>query len=213
MQIALTVSILLGTIFVLGFIADPILNLYLDPYDTITSLPTRGITEIHYDEEDGGWPEHFLKGLASLGLLGMVKAFFMMPPWQWWNIRHSGVFGGSNRGRRAGTGRDRLENISWTIVLVGVVTFMIVSGLCNIFVRYKSDRYRLHGDLFVIGVEEPWRKQASELLMFKEKMMILKKSRYHQRRTYLLQKRKAIAPVQIFQGEQEREQYNTASVS
>jgi len=128
MQIALTVLILLGTVFVLGFIADPILNLYLDPYDTITSLPTRGVTEIHYDDEDGGWSEHFLKGLASLGLLGMVKAFFMMPPWQWWNIRHSGVLGGSNRGRRGGTGRDRLENISWTIVLVGVVTFMIVSG-------------------------------------------------------------------------------------
>jgi hypothetical protein len=30
-------------------------------------------------------------------------------------------------GRRGGTGRQRLENISWTVVIIGVITFLYVS--------------------------------------------------------------------------------------
>jgi hypothetical protein len=128
LQIFLTVSIMFATIFIFGFIADPIINLYLDPYDTITSLPTGGLSELHLEDEDGSWTEHFLKGIASLGLLGFVKAFFAMSPWHWWNLRQSGVLGGGGRGRR-GTGRERLENISWSLVIIGVVTFLYVSEI------------------------------------------------------------------------------------
>ncbi|KAH8599147.1 hypothetical protein B0O99DRAFT_683127 [Bisporella sp. PMI_857] len=146
LQIFLTVVILLGTIFILGFIADPIINIYLDPYDTITSIPTKGIPEIHLDDDDdGGWAEHFAKGLASLGLLGMIKAFFVMSPWQWWNIRTSGLLGGTARGRRGGTGRERMENISWTLVLIGVMTFLygtwkFVRGWSRRTLEIASDR-------------------------------------------------------------------------
>jgi hypothetical protein len=72
---------MLTTIFILGFIADPIINLYLDPYDTITSIPSGGFSEFHLEDEEATWAEHFLKGMASLGLLGFVKAFFAMSPW------------------------------------------------------------------------------------------------------------------------------------
>ncbi|TAQ84099.1 hypothetical protein B7494_g7580 [Chlorociboria aeruginascens] len=121
-QVILTVAILFFTIFIFGFVADPIINLYLDPYDTITSLPRGGPRPIQLEDGEFTWTEHFVKGLASLGLLGFVKAFFAMSPWTWWNLRQTGIIGGGGRGR--GTGRDRLENISWTLVIIGVITFL-----------------------------------------------------------------------------------------
>ena len=77
MRLALTAAIFHLAMFVLGFIADPIINLYLDPYDTITSgvSGAKGLSPLdRFDDDDvGGWAWHFVKGLASLGLLGFVK--------------------------------------------------------------------------------------------------------------------------------------------
>lgn len=118
----LTLLVLLFTIFILGFFADPILNLWLDPLGTIADTVADVIDDIEaikpQDEDPGDWLDHFLKGLFSLGLLGFVKAFFAMSPWHWWNVRTS--LGGGRRG----TGRDRIESISWAIVAVGVITFI-----------------------------------------------------------------------------------------
>ncbi|TKA58188.1 hypothetical protein B0A49_06963 [Cryomyces minteri] len=106
--------------FVLGFVADPIINLYIDPYSTLSSVP--GSQYLDADEDSSSWTEHFVKGLASLGLLGFVKFFFTLGPWQWWNLRNTGLVGGN---ARAGTtGRDRLANISWVVVLIGIATFL-----------------------------------------------------------------------------------------
>ncbi|KAI0479237.1 hypothetical protein GGR56DRAFT_665061 [Xylariaceae sp. FL0804] len=127
LALAITISVLLVTIFLLGFIADPLLGLYLDPLGTISdSVASR--SGLRYEdpdpfEEEDGWVEHFLKGVFSLGLLGFVKAFLAMTPWQWWNIRASGIVGGGT-GRRGGTGRDRLANVNLTLVLIGVATFL-----------------------------------------------------------------------------------------
>jgi hypothetical protein len=122
-QIALTLLILFFTVFILGFVADPIINLYLDPVGTLTTNPLTAEPLILYDEdEETTWVEHIIKGLASLGLLGFAKVLFAMSPWQWWNIR--GVVGG--RGRRANTGRGRIEAISWHLVLIGILTFLWV---------------------------------------------------------------------------------------
>ena len=126
LQVFATIAILFTAIFVFGFVADPIINLYLDPYDTITSIPAGGPAPLHFEDDEASWAEHFLKGLASLGLLGFVKVFFAMSPWHWWNLRNSGILGGGGRGR-GNTGRERLENISWSLVLIGVVTFLYVS--------------------------------------------------------------------------------------
>ncbi|KAI1781017.1 hypothetical protein F4818DRAFT_23378 [Hypoxylon cercidicola] len=124
--LGLTVFILLVTIFVLGFIADPILNLWLDPVGTIADSVTTGHIRLDEDidllPDEAGWFEHFLKGLFSLGLLGFVKVFLVMSPWQWWNLRTSGIIGGG--GRRGGTGRERMESISLLLVLIGVFTFL-----------------------------------------------------------------------------------------
>lgn len=123
MQILLTISILWFVMFILGFVADPIINLYIDPYDTITSVAMgeEGIAV----QKAASWPEHFVKGLASLGVLSFLKVVFALSPWQWWNLRNSGLLGGG--GRRAGTtGRDRAASISWIVIVIGIATFLWV---------------------------------------------------------------------------------------
>ncbi|KAI1132217.1 hypothetical protein F5Y10DRAFT_7487 [Nemania abortiva] len=125
-SLIMTLVILFVTIFVLGFFADPILALWLDPVGTITDTIIPGSVypvddNVDSDEADG-WLQHFLKGVFSLGLLGFVKAFLAMSPWQWWNLRTSGIVSGG--ARRAGTGRQRMENINLTLILIGVVTFL-----------------------------------------------------------------------------------------
>ncbi|KAI2642221.1 hypothetical protein GGS21DRAFT_501550 [Xylaria nigripes] len=125
-SLMMTLAILFATVFLLGFVADPILGLWLDPVGTITDSVISGSK---FEDDDftelgdtDGWVEHLLKGVFSLGLLGFVKAFLAMSPWQWWNLRTSGIVSGGTR--RAGTGRQRLENINLTLVLIGVVTFL-----------------------------------------------------------------------------------------
>ncbi|OAX79744.1 hypothetical protein ACJ72_05932 [Emergomyces africanus] len=127
-QLVLTAVILLIAMFLLGFVADPIINLYIDPFDTILSrLYDPDATEkVFFPEEDvpatTTWTEHFFKGLASLGVLSFVKVIFALSPWQWWNLRNSGLVGGGRR--PAATGRDRAASVSWIVLLIGVVTFL-----------------------------------------------------------------------------------------
>ena len=121
-EIVLTSVILLIATFLLGFIADPIIDLYLDPFNTITSMSLGRHAQFSLEPEDASWTEHFLKGLASLGLMGFLKILFTLP---WWHIRQGGALGGVGRGR--GLGRNRLENISWGIAIAGVITFLYVS--------------------------------------------------------------------------------------
>ena len=130
-QVLLTVSILLLTLFLLGFVADPVLNLYLDPYETIrfSEYWRESVIDQPFVDEESSWIEHFIKGLASLGVLSFLKVFVALSPWQWWNLRSSGLLGG---GTRAGaTGRDRVASISWIVVVIGVGTFLWVRLLIH----------------------------------------------------------------------------------
>lgn len=122
-QIALTLTIFFVATFLLGYVADPIINLYVDPYNTLADIPAHG-TEYLYDDDSDSWLEHFLKGMASLGLLGFAKFLLTLSPWQWWNVRSSGMMGGNARGN---TGRDRISQIGWITVMVGIVTVLVVS--------------------------------------------------------------------------------------
>ena len=127
-QIILTISVLFLTMFLLGFVADPIINVYLDPYTTLSSAPlsklSTKIEPILTDDDVSSWTEHFIKGLASLGLLSFIKVLLALSPWQWWNLRSSGIMGGT--GRAGGSGRERLASVSWLVVLIGVGTFLWV---------------------------------------------------------------------------------------
>jgi hypothetical protein len=178
-QIVLTLLILFTTIFILGFVADPIINLYVDPVGTLTTNPFS--TKLDFvipglEEEETTWMEHILKGLASLGLLGFVKVIFAMSPWQWYNLRNTGLLGGGGgRNGRGGTGRDRLESISWWLVTVGVITFLWVSyGGREGLKALLTETSRRCGKLFELGVEMPLPKLANELLMCKEMMMVMR---------------------------------------
>lgn len=119
-QIGLTLLIFLLSIFFLGFVADPIINMYLDPVNTIATAggPTGSLI---YEDEPTTWAEHFAKGLASLGLLGFVKFFFSLSPFQWFNVRTGGLMGRSNVG---GNGRERLQQLSWITIMIGLLTFL-----------------------------------------------------------------------------------------
>ncbi|PGH14758.1 hypothetical protein AJ80_05802 [Polytolypa hystricis UAMH7299] len=125
-QIGLTALILLLAMFLLGFVADPIINLYVDPLETILSSADvweRDTDEPLPDEPTATtWTEHFIKGLASLGVLSFLKVLFALSPWQWWNLRSSGLLGGGRR--PAATGRDRTASISWIVVVIGILTFV-----------------------------------------------------------------------------------------
>ncbi|CAI4217312.1 unnamed protein product [Parascedosporium putredinis] len=123
-QLILTIVIVVLAVFCLGFVADPILDLWLDPVstiaDTVSTVNSDTPVYRHLDEDDG-WIEHFVKGFFSLGVVGFLKVFWTMSPWHWWNLRTSGVL--NSGGRRPGTtGRGRVENISWAVVIIGAIT-------------------------------------------------------------------------------------------
>lgn len=124
-QAGLTLFILLTSIFFLGFLADPILNLWVDPFGTVSDAVTSVVTDIEAIKEPDWeppttWGEHFLKGFFSLGLVGIFKSMIVVSPWHWWNLR--GLMG---TGRRQGTGRARVENISLAFVIVGAFTALM----------------------------------------------------------------------------------------
>ncbi|KAK3899481.1 hypothetical protein C8A05DRAFT_36900 [Staphylotrichum tortipilum] len=145
---ALTLVIMTVTIFLLGFIADPIIGFWVDPFGSIAG----GLTGLEFEEpavgDDGpdGWATHFVKGFLSLGLLGFLKTMFVMSPWNWFNIR----VGGGGR-RRRGTGRDRMEQINWALVVIGVLTFL---GATWKFVNHLMAKALEQASDHVVDVQE-----------------------------------------------------------
>ncbi|PWY90639.1 hypothetical protein BO70DRAFT_358095 [Aspergillus heteromorphus CBS 117.55] len=112
-QLGLTLVVLMFTVFLLGFIADPIINLYLDPLD-----PTLPLDLWDHPPEDprASWTEHFVKGLASLGFLSFIKAVFALSSWQGLTLRGTGFLGGGRN-----TGRNR---VAWLVIIIGVGSFL-----------------------------------------------------------------------------------------
>jgi len=132
----LTLGILLTVVFILGFFADPIINFALDPYGSLLpgfssfSFSSWGSSSNSFYDEyipippkggkhaRSGWIEHFLKGFASLGLVSFLKFMFTSPVQ--FLFRSSGVGGRQ-------TGRDRLNTLTWMMIVIGVATFLWVS--------------------------------------------------------------------------------------
>jgi len=147
-RVALTVVVLIMSLFILGFIADPLFDLWFDPFGTLTDTVANVITDIEalkqpQPHEPTTWSEHFAKGFFSLGLVGIVKSMFAMTPWQWFYYRGGGLMGGG--GRRAGTGRARAENMSWLFILIGAFTFLaaiwrFVNAMSTRLLKNVSDR-------------------------------------------------------------------------
>lgn len=118
----LTVLVMLVIMFLLGFVADPILNLYADPYETIVGHEDVWQTVTVNDPRGSlsGWAQHFTKGMVSMGLLSFLRTM-ILNPFQWWNLRNTGFVASRVSGRSA-TGRDRAINISWIAVAMGILS-------------------------------------------------------------------------------------------
>jgi hypothetical protein len=122
----LTVFLLL--IFILGFFADPILSMWVDPVGTVADTVTGLVNDVEAlkappPREPTGWLEHWLKGFFSFGILGFLKVVLTLSPFHWWNLRSGGAFGSGRR--PAASGRARIENVNVLLVLVGAITFLI----------------------------------------------------------------------------------------
>ncbi|KAK6345425.1 hypothetical protein TWF718_007341 [Orbilia javanica] len=131
---SITTLILLITVYILGFVADPIINLYINPWYAVEggnfSFTINGFTvygpALHNTPRspplprsaDGvGIVEHMARGLSALGLIGFGKVLIFSHHW----IRY--IFGGP--GVRRGDGRDRMGQLSWVIIIWGVINFLI----------------------------------------------------------------------------------------
>ncbi|KAI0996947.1 hypothetical protein K3495_g11238 [Podosphaera aphanis] len=117
-RIGITFTIMSATVFFFGFVADPIINIYTNPIDTIVSLSTDGAAALQADRHVTSWTVHFLKGFASLGVVGISKDVFLA--WQW-IFRGFGV---RTVRRRGHTPQDVLSDIPWTVVIAGAATFL-----------------------------------------------------------------------------------------
>ncbi|KIX05473.1 uncharacterized protein Z518_06345 [Rhinocladiella mackenziei CBS 650.93] len=118
----LTILVMLIVMFVLGFVADPILNLYTDPYETIVGHEDfwREVDVNESKDNLSGWARHFVKGLVSMGVLSFLRTM-ILNPFQWWNLRNTGLVTSRVSGRST-TGRDRAVNISWIVVVMGILS-------------------------------------------------------------------------------------------
>lgn len=108
-----------------------------------SSYSRRDYSYYYEDDEPYTWYEHFMKGFASMGVLGFLKVL-LASPLSYFRI------GGGGRGR---TGRDRVEQVSWIIILIGVGTFLAVCiPLSMLFLKSVLICNRQSTKLYVLGV-------------------------------------------------------------
>lgn len=106
-------------VFVLGFVADPLINLYFDPYETVRHSDYWHKVDLNEVDDESGWTGHFSKGFVTMGLVGFLKAA-LANPWQWWHWRH--MVGAGGRTRTGNTGQERVVNVSWVTIALGLAT-------------------------------------------------------------------------------------------
>ena len=88
-----------------------------------------------------------------------------MSPWEWFNVRWA--VGGGGRARRGGTGRERLENISMTMIMIGVATFLYVSSpVPTGHARLADTAHRQLGKESGPGAAEPLRRLVNVWLTY-----------------------------------------------
>lgn len=114
----LTILFMVLLTFFLGFIADPIINICMDPYDSFMGhesiwdeLEVRPVR----DSRLSAWSQHFAKGFISMGLVGFAKSL-LLNPLQYINLRWSGGMSS----RTTTSGRNRAVNVQWVALVIGL---------------------------------------------------------------------------------------------
>lgn len=142
-HVVITVMVSLLLIFIFGYIADPIINLYVDPYSATSASRLWSPIKVSDIGEDSSWLQHFYKGLASLGVLSFARVILMANPWHWYNLRSSGLAHGTTR--PGATGQERVASISWVVLVVGVMTFLYtVFKAMNSLTRWFLEKAASH---------------------------------------------------------------------
>lgn len=124
----LTVVVMVVALFLLGFVADPIISLWVDPLGTVTDAITDVFTDLDglrpsARSEAFSFSAHFSKGFLTLGVVGALKTLLSSPIyWVRWGL---GGFGGGGRRRRGR--RGAADDINWYYIAVGLMTFVAVS--------------------------------------------------------------------------------------
>lgn len=115
----LTLLVLVLTVFLLGFVAEPILS-FIDPGTFLASFSDdfEDLEDWIPENQPDTWSWHFSRGFFALGVIGVFKSFMALRPWHAWNVR----IGGGGRRRRGGG----FEDISWVMVILGVAMFLRV---------------------------------------------------------------------------------------
>lgn len=148
-KLLLTLVVFTIAVFLLGYVADPIFDLWLDPIGTVgdTISNVVGSDGDPMFEPTSTWSEHFLKGFFSLGVVGVIKSTLLMSPVHWITYRIGGR-------RRRGTGRDRVENMSLILVLIG--TWAALRSIWSIVGRL-SERFLqdIHDKVLDVDEDEP----------------------------------------------------------
>ena len=140
---AITATVAFVLVFIFGYIADPIINLYIDPYSATSTSRLWTPIKVSDVGEESSWLQHFYKGLASLGVLSFAREIFMANPWRWYNLRNSGLAHGTTR--PGATGQERVANISWVVLVIGVMTFLYtVFKAMNSLTRWFLEKAAFH---------------------------------------------------------------------
>jgi len=129
-------------------VGDRLIDLYADPWASTSSFwgipgfffgsgysygygygfQSQDYRKPLFNKERTTFTEHMLRGFTSLGLLGFAKVLFVVPR-GWLQV------GGQTNGRPAAGGRDRVSQLMWVVVIVGVIQFLVVVWK---FVRRKT---------------------------------------------------------------------------
>ncbi|KAF2752882.1 hypothetical protein EJ05DRAFT_480899 [Pseudovirgaria hyperparasitica] len=122
LRVVLSITVLTSIAFILGFFAETIIRIGLDPMTIVTDQLFEDSRNRHHQRpanEPVSWYEHFANGFVSIGVVGFLKVL-LSNPWNWIN----GLRGVPTGGRQGRTGRERITGITWIAIMIGVITVL-----------------------------------------------------------------------------------------
>jgi hypothetical protein len=173
-QISLTVLVILAIIFVLGFVADPIIT-FCGGIADMMSVEFASVRPITAQLEDEGsyWVKHFAKGAMSLAAACMARVLLASSIWNLLELRFM-----ANGGRH---GRAAARRISWTLALIGFGTFLWVRTLSSRFhfAAFSDPTFRVFGKAYKRGAAGLWRERVNMLQMCRVRTTATKNNILH----------------------------------
>ncbi|CAG8976183.1 hypothetical protein HYALB_00009496 [Hymenoscyphus albidus] len=159
-QLSIVALIMTGLICAMGFFASPVINQWLEPRDlekligSDSSSQVKALTGTPVEQnlaESSSLVLHFIKGFASLGVLGFLRAIMWLSPFPWFNLRADALAGGRQRRVRNST--------TFQLYLVLVAGWFAILQPTYVFVRDRTqERLEMLSDkiIDVQGYDNPY---------------------------------------------------------